>query len=877
MSRFAGGSRASRLGVASLATATSLGLGLLAAWPIYQHPWLVVAAGMALVVGIGLAVAAARWRWSALSVVLALVAAVAVTVIPATQPQLFTQLGDAPLAVLARGIVEGVAAIALGWKQLLTLTLPVGTYQTVLVPAYVVFLVTAFVVPAAAIRGGRIAGFAAIPLLAPVAFGAAFGAAQASAPLTLGPLTLAAPVETALWIGSALLAGTWVAWASGADRRAALRRGRSSRNSQSGRGSRWAAAVVVMAASIVVALLAAPALDSARGAGREAIRDRTDPEIVLRERPSPLASYRVFKRDAAIDTPLFEVEVDGATPSRLRLAVLDAYDGVDVHVGSAEASRFTRLPSGERLSDPTRVSIRIGAGYADIWAPTAGLGSVPEFAGPRARDLGDAFFVNRATDAAIAAPPVAPGEASGLRDGDGYTAMMSAAADPAPKLEPDRDASADASNTGLEAMPEMAEWIRVQAAPSTEAGLRDLIDRLRSRGYLSHSLSEREGELIWIERLRTEYDATFSASAGGQSVARIEQLFGQLNARERAAGSDAAPRDLVAGVGDDEQFSVAAMLIARALGFESRIVLGVRLGQESATSGDGADVERVGPIPGVPDCVDTCTGENLAAWIEVRGTDGTWAPIDVTPQVTDPPGSASEGQRLPEYPSTPEQRDAREVDPPVGVGEPSDNAVPPEAQPSESQFWPIVRAIGLSAAGLGLLTLPLLFLPLAKRWRTRRRRREPEPELRALGAWYELEGAAIDLGVGGAFGASARANRGRDRGRSRRRDGAAVESRTARARRLAEAGFASAPSVASSVDAAVFSAGGVLSIEADAIWSAVEADILEFRRRVGWWRRLKARYSLRSYGLRFAESPRRRGESAREPKASAVSLGEVPS
>src|SRR5690606_20541805 len=104
--------------------------------------------------------------------------------------------------------------------------LPVGDYQTMLVPAYLVFLATAFAVTAIALRAGRLAPLAVIPLALPVAFGTVFGSSELSAPLRLGPVTVQAPREVGLWIAAGLLGTAWVWWTAGAERRAALRRGR---------------------------------------------------------------------------------------------------------------------------------------------------------------------------------------------------------------------------------------------------------------------------------------------------------------------------------------------------------------------------------------------------------------------------------------------------------------------------------------------------------------------------------------------------------------------------------------------------------------------------------------------------------------------------
>lgn len=213
--------RARLLG-ALVATAISLTLGVLAAWPIYESWWLLVPAAAAFVLGCGLAILAMRRRWSTLTTFATLFGLFVLTVAPVAVPRSFDQLPLGPL----RGVLDGVAAIVLGWKQLLTLALPVGTYQTMLVPAYLVFLLCACLIVWIAVRGGRFASAAAFVMVVPVAFGTVFGSSVVSAPARLGPVTIAAPREAALWAVAALLGVLWVAYAAGAERRAALRLGR---------------------------------------------------------------------------------------------------------------------------------------------------------------------------------------------------------------------------------------------------------------------------------------------------------------------------------------------------------------------------------------------------------------------------------------------------------------------------------------------------------------------------------------------------------------------------------------------------------------------------------------------------------------------------
>ncbi len=790
----------------------ALTIGVVAAWPIYQSWWLLVPAGVGLVLGVFTGSFVAQ-RFGVLVASGALFVGFVLTVVPVAVPSSFERM---PMG-LFRGLLDGVAAVALGWKQLLTLTLPVGTYQAVMVPAFLVYLLTAFAATLIATRTKRFAALASFALTAPVAFGTIFGSSAVSAPLVLGPLKIAAPRELGLWLLAALLGACWVWFAAGAERRAALRRGRvRGVRSAGGRALRG----VLGGATVVVALGAGLALAPVLDAGsRQVPRDHIDPEIVLRERSSPLAAYRGWKRDSTLDAPIFTVSSNGAMPGRLRLAVLDEYNGVDFHVSANEAGRFTRFPSGRGLSDPATVTVRVDEGYSDIWVPTSGLGSVPVFGGQNADALSDAFFVNRATEAAIAVPGGT--STRGLERGDSFRATMDTGADVQLKGDP----VASASTIDLESVPELAAWVKAQDQPATAEGLLELIQRLRDRGYLSHSISTAEGEQLWLERLSEQYGTRFESSAGGHSLARIEALFAQLNTQQRLAGENPSQEMLVAAIGDDEQFATAAALLARALGFDSRVVVGVR------TSDEAEDVQ------GVPSCDSECTGENVAAWVEVRGAQSEWAPVDVTPQVKLRPSTLEEGEQLPEFATTPEERDAKEIDPPLGVGERSDNPEDPSDDNKVSWLLPVLKAVGLSLSALLLLLLPFLFLPFAKRRRAGSRRAEPVPELRALGAWQELVEGARDGGVEVPVGVS--------------RSQVADAIGTAPARWAAE-----------TATRAVFSAQGVSAQEADWMWAAVDADRAERRAKQSLWQRLRARYALRSYGVNIVKGRPRAAESA---------------
>nr|WP_245190186.1 DUF3488 domain-containing protein [Leucobacter exalbidus] len=813
----AGLSQAAQHRLAGLsAAAVALSLGVLAAQPIYRTPWLWLVALVALVLGCGIAWARDRWRLSPPVVIAALLAAFIVTVVPVAVPQ---SLNTGSLSGIITGLGDGLAATALGWKQLLTLTLPVGTYRTALVPFYLVALASAFVIMLLAGRSRRVAVFAAVPMVAPVIFGTVFGASEVSAPLKAGPLTIVAPIESLLWLGITLAAAIWIAWTSGSERRAALKLGRAEGEYPVRRGSlaRGGVGALIVVVCLAGGALLAPVLDTG---ARAVPRDTVDPELVVRDRPSPLASYRNAKRDADIDRVLFTLSGNNGLPERLRLAVLDAYDGVDFHVSDGTAGLFTRFPSGAALNSASEVTVQIGEGYADVWAPTATLGSPPAFGGPRAEELADGFYVNRETGGAIAFSG-SKSSVQGLTEGDSYRAQMEIA----PQGTTLGDPVSDAPLIDLETVPELDRWVQAQGISATEEGVATLVKLLRERGYLSHSLTNSEGEQAWLDRLAKAYGTKFESSAGGHSLARIETLFTQLNEQQSAAGEKPRAGMLVAGIGDDEQFATAAALAARALGYDSRVVVGVRTGGDE--------------VPGVAVCEQDCTGEMLAAWVEVRGDRGDWVAFDVTPQAEQRPQRIEEGEQLPEHPTTPEERDAQEVDPPIGLGEQGESSAsdtPPEQAP---WLGPLLRVVGLSLGAALLLALPLLFLPVAKRLRARSRKRDVQPELRAVGAWAEMVDRARDAGVNVP-----------DRGT--RREVAAV--------------LATRPAIwaAAEVDRAVFARETVTPEQVATLWEAVQADGDERRQGMTPWQRLRALYSLRSYGIVLGrpQTPAPEGEGA---------------
>lgn len=770
-------------------------LAAAALWPIYQTPRLWLVSGT----GAGLALAGTwlgqRYRWGP-ATVLALLAAFALTVLPVAVP---SALGAGPGGLL-RAEASALAAVALGWKQLLTLSLPLSTYQNVLVPAYALTMAATAVGTALMLRGGRLTPLAALPALAPVVVGTFFGAAQVSEAAMVGPLRVLAPREVALWgLALAGVAG-WIGWASSAERRAALRRGRLGAGGHDAGAIRRGALIRGTAGGLILMLAVgagtafAPVIDSAK---RDVPRDRIDPEIIARTQVSPLASYRTWKRDAAYDAPLFTVTGERLPPT-LRLAVLDHFDGVDFTLGDPrQAGRFTRLPSASTDGETAEVRVEIHEGYHGVWAPIADLGAPPVFAGPRAEELADAFFYNRQAGAAVVVPT-----AAGLAPGDAYHAPMSLA--PPPQLSADPASTEPLLEQGR--YPNLERWVEMQNLPAGAPGLLAAVERLRDRGYLSHSLTDDAGHTHWLEALQSRHGARFIPSAGGHSAARIEKLFEQLLDQQVTVGEGAQAADLVSGIGDDEQFATAAALLARALGYDSRVVLGVRLGEDG--------------VPGIPACSAQCEGRHISAWVEVRGADEAWVPLPVTPQVQIPPTLVERGEQLPQFATQPEERDAAESDPPVGSTD-RQSAEGAEAVEPEEPGPRTMRMVAIILAAAVLLALPITFLPVTKRLRSRRRRARMAPELSVLSAWEELLDRYRDT-------------RAHPPVREGRGDVAVV------------LGIASGEELARSVDRAVFAPEAITWQEAEGVWRLADEALRHRREQLSWWEALRAAYSLRS-------------------------------
>ncbi|HWI31300.1 MAG TPA: transglutaminase-like domain-containing protein [Microbacterium sp.] len=780
----------------------------LAAWPIYRSNWFLVVVGVAALAAAVVAAVSRLRSWSAL-----LTAAVAAgatillgaLVLLATRPigpaQVPTALGDALLGTVT------------GWKDLITVDLPVGTYRNLLMPAIVVFLVGTLVGLRFAWSRQPASAVAAVVCSGMVFFGLAFGRSVTSEPLALGPWTIRAPQETLIGAATLILSLVWLAWRSHNQRRQALRRAAvatgvriSRRRTASDRRG-----IVLAAGMLAVAAVAAAALGplAAQGMTRDVLRSSTGPELVITRATSPLSEYRAHFADDTVDDVLFRIEALGAMPDRIRIAALTSYDGeryraLDVESSTADA-RFTRVPS--RLTAPAgeEIDVRITIEtLGGIWMPTVGHLEEVTFEGPDATALQDAFYYNKATAAAVETA------GAGLAPGDGY--VLEAVVPEVPELS--EISAPGAPGLDFDVPVSLAGWLDEQGVSADGAGLAEAISRLRARGYLSHSLAApADAAPAWASDLG---DYIFQPSAAGHSLARIDALFRQLLDRSADAAPDGPDASLVAGVGDDEQFAVAGALIAQQLGFPSRVVVGVRLAPEA----------------GVVTCPEgACRGRDLSAWIEVQSADGVWVPVDVTPQHEEPIDSDARRQRDPENVTEVRPETAEEISAPDPAQRDTVNDEAPEDVPLDfSAFWAVMRVVAVVGLALAVGLGPFLVVVGAKAARRRSRRRNGDAANRVVGGWDEYVDAAVDHG----------------------RPAPRAETRTELASQYATP---RAATMASSADRAVFSGEPLTEQESLEFWALVDEERDRFREEASVWRRLVAAVSLKSFVRWMAADP----------------------
>lgn len=495
-----------------------------ALWPIYQHPSFLLLAGVAVPLGVLLVVSGILARWRGEGVLLAAVALFVILGVPLAVP------GRALYGVLPepQGLLELITGVVLGWRQLVTIELPVADYQALLVPALVLLLGGPVLTSSIALRTRRPALATLVPLLAfvlAVAVGSERRSLHAASPVALAMILL-----------------LWLVVQRRHRRTDAVRSG-----GGGGKGGVEEARAIVTRPVIgaLVLLLVSGGIGAAAVAAappempRTVLRSLTEPPFEPRALPSPLAAYRTAFQPGTVDAPA--VRVSGLPPgSRLRVATLDSYDGVVFAVGGATvggaSGRFERIPTrrdvsgleGERVVVDIVVEQPLGA-----WLPSIGEFAAIDFGGEDAADVRDLFVVNNTTGTAALIGGVDAGleyRLTALQPEIGAVEVAEIA--PGAVRVPTITMVPDELRTWFQSVTVEVEGPGPRLAAALAA--------LQQQGYISHGVAEDE-----------------PPSRSGHSVDRLAEL---VTARPM--------------LGDAEQYVAAAALLAREAGFPSRVVLG---------------------------------------------------------------------------------------------------------------------------------------------------------------------------------------------------------------------------------------------------------------------------------------------------------------
>ena len=761
-------------GMLWLATA----IAAVALWPIYHTPWLIAMVAGALGVGTTIAICAAVFRWRPPVVAGATVVSFVAVGVPLAVPTQ-TQFGVLPTM---QGLIDLLAGVALGWKRLLTISLPVGSFEALLAPFFALILLLTVLSLTLALRSKKVglAVFApAAVYIAALLFGPAAPFYPVVATLSLGAVLIVWAslqrwyLRRTLVVSSLALATSGVdvdgdAHVDDIDSRAQMR-SRSARGTVSGAALRAAlSALVILAlaggAATAAANVFAPAHD------REALRNAITQPFRPAEYVSPLSAFRKYLTEPTSSEVLFTVS---GLPSdgRIRIATLDTYNGILYSVGdadtSSESGTFTRVPyqfdQSAVAGDDLTLEVEIGQ-LSGPWLPTVGSLESVQFSGVDAAALQSSFFYNNTSGTAAVV--------SALSSGDGYTLTAVAPTQPA------TDALADLVPGGAQvpAATQVPEDVSVAlqryTAEATTPGERlvAMIEGLRTDGYISHGLADEP------------------ASRSGHAADRVSELLTDQRM-----------------IGDAEQYSVTAALMAREIGFPARVVFGF-----------------VADSAGEP--TTTVTGSDVSAWIEVNTAEFGWVALDPNPDVREIP---------PELPqeATTIARPETVIIPPAAEPAPAETQETPRVQENETDdadtttavLLLVVRWVGSIAAALLIVMAPFLAVILAKVRRRRLRRRAPNNLDRITGAWREFEDSALDHGYH-------------------------PPSSATRSEVAAVVGGARAAVLAAVTDRAVFAPSEPDSIEADRVWRAVNDLTAGLDSAVTRWERLKASVSLASLG-----------------------------
>lgn len=681
-----------RLTVGFVATNTAMlwlatGIASTALWATYRSIQLIILIVAATLIGSTIAIAAARFRWPAWATLGITLLVYLVVGVPLAVPD------RAVFGVLPslQGLTDLLAGTALSWKELITITLPVGSYQSLLVPALVLVLGTVTIGLSIALnsRHGEL-GACAPPVLY-------------VGGILFGPESADWPIPSALGLLASLV--LWLIWWRWFHRRESIRALAAQTLDSAGRPLQtisdhgFVGFRTLLSAGLIMSLAGAAAVSATMlmppVGQREVLRTAIEQPFNPQNYVSPLSGFRHYEQAPAATRGIMTVTGLPAG-GRIRIATLDSYDGIVYSVGSAavtsDSGSFTRVPYAFDQSGVHGSKVKLGVtigDYSGVWLPTIGQFVSIAFTGADSATLRDSFYYNNTSGTAAVLSPLARG--------DSYTISaiepIQPAADRISELTPGAAVVPVVGVVPDQLSATLDGWVKGATAPGAQ--LAAMISALKENGYVSHGVSAED-----------------APSRSGHAADRITQLLTDQRM-----------------IGDQEQYAVTAALMARQLGFPARVVFGF------APSG----VAGTGPTE--------ITGSDVSAWIEVDTARYGWVTIDPTPPIRTIPEQKPQEPTKIARPQTP-------VQPPVAEQGSHNSQVPPDStqdQPVPTPQWLLVlfavlTVLGWLAVAALVILSPFMAIVIAKLRRRRLRARAIRPIDRISGGWDEYEDAVVDRG-----------------------------------------------------------------------------------------------------------------------------------
>lgn len=547
---------------------------------------------------------------------------------------------------------------------------------------------------------GDLAGPAAAPLLAGLIAGSLCGWIAMETRTVLRPMSIpvlwlagniAFGVRTApsaIWLGTALGIGL-LGWAVA--HRVSRQHADSAQVLLNPEDSKNRLIRELFAAALVIAIAAVAGVTvstaTAERIDRHVLRDDVSPPLELAEFVSPLASYRLYELDLK-DEVLFTVR-GMPDQSRLRLAVMDTYDG-NVFTVSQASSHYLRV--GRQLPqqiEGEQASLTISTkAYEGPWLASTGAPTRIEFTSEDHQELAETLYHNRFADQTLAT--------ARLSDGSNYE-MDTIVVPELTAVQRDEIRDAGAGSAPL---------AEVQRVP-------DIIVK-KSTEWASDATSAYEQLDILAQKLRDEgfySDGSDGKSRSGHTQERLTALLSKSQM-----------------IGDDEQYATAMALMANQLGIPARVVLGFY------PEGDVGYPEEW-----------QVTGTQAHVWVEANLADSGWVTFDPTPDRDKVPQSDSPKPKPKPKPQVdpPPDPPERVPDEPI-VAE--DEAARRDEDQQTTDWAGLFLAIGIGVGAIGLFSFPFVVILGLKRRRARLRQTRGTITDQLAGAWLEVVDKARDAG-----------------------------------------------------------------------------------------------------------------------------------